>query len=84
VIACEERDALMAHLRACGIGCAVHYPEPVHVQDGYAQRVAVSAGGLPATEQLVRRILTLPLYPELAETDVDFVIASIRDFYGYR
>jgi dTDP-4-amino-4,6-dideoxygalactose transaminase len=81
VIACDERDALMEHLRRSGVGCEIHYPVPVHLQKGYAERVRVPQGGLPVTERLVRRIISLPIYPELGNAEVDRVIATIRDFY---
>jgi len=81
VIACDERDDLMAHLRGHGIGCGIHYPVPVHLQKGYAERVRVAEGGLKVTERLARRIVSLPIYPELGDAEVENVIAAIRDFY---
>jgi dTDP-4-amino-4,6-dideoxygalactose transaminase len=59
----------------------VHYPVPVHLQGGYAQQVVVPKKGLPVTAQLVDRILTLPIYPELSDVQVDQVIGSVRRFY---
>lgn len=81
VIACDERDALMQHLNHHGIGCGIHYPVPVHLQKGYAERVRVAKGGLKVTEHLAPRIISLPIYPELGDTEVEKVIAAIRDFY---
>jgi dTDP-4-amino-4,6-dideoxygalactose transaminase len=81
VIACGERDALMEHLGRHGIGCGVHYPVPVHLQKGYTERVRVPERGLPVTERLVRRIVSLPIYPELGDAEVDRVNTAIRDFY---
>jgi dTDP-4-amino-4,6-dideoxygalactose transaminase len=78
VVACAQRDRLMAHLATRGIGCAVHYPLPVHRQQGYAERAILPQGGLPVTERLCRKILSLPMYPELNDADVDRVIALIR------
>jgi dTDP-4-amino-4,6-dideoxygalactose transaminase len=83
VVCCAQRDALMAHLTERQIGCAVHYPLPVHRQHGYAERVNVRSGGLPVTERVCRQILSLPLYPELSDADVDSVIAIIRRFFAY-
>jgi len=71
----------MAHLRGHGIGCGIHYPVPVHLQKGYAERVRVAEGGLKVTERLARRIVSLPIYPELGDAEVENVIAAIRDFY---
>jgi dTDP-4-amino-4,6-dideoxygalactose transaminase len=82
VVAVDDRKALMAHLERRQVGTAIHYPVPVHRQDGYAERAVVPPSGLPVTERLVNRILTLPIYPELDDDDVDRVIAAVRDFYG--
>jgi dTDP-4-amino-4,6-dideoxygalactose transaminase len=81
VVACGNREQLMAHLQGDRISTAVHYAEPVHRQSGYAEKVRTPRAGLPATERAVARILTLPLYPELSDEQVDCVIASIRGFY---
>jgi dTDP-4-amino-4,6-dideoxygalactose transaminase len=81
VIACDDRDGLMAHLTGNKIGSAVHYPVPIHLEGGYAPRVVVEKGGLPVTMKFVDRILSLPIYPELGDADVDRVIAAIRSFY---
>lgn len=81
VIAGDERDALMEHLRRSGIDCGIHYPVPVHLQKGYAERVRMPRGGLPVTEHSAQRIISLPMFPELADTEVDRVIAAISDFY---
>jgi dTDP-4-amino-4,6-dideoxygalactose transaminase len=80
VIACDERGALKAHLASAGITTGIHYPLPVHRQDGYTQRVHVPARCV-VTERLVERILSLPLYPELQEYEVDRVVTAIRAYY---
>jgi dTDP-4-amino-4,6-dideoxygalactose transaminase len=82
VVASEQRDGLMAYLAEHQIGCAIHYPMPVHQQHGYAERVICSSGGLPVTERICRQILSLPLYPELTDADVDRVIAAVRGFFS--
>ena len=81
VIACDERDALMQHLRRHGIGSGIHYPVPVHRHKGYAEQARLAETGLPVTERLVQRILSLPIYPELGVVEVEKVIATIRGFY---
>jgi len=81
VIRCDERDRLQAHLAANAIGSAVHYPVPVHRQRGYAQRVVVPPGGLPTTDRLADRILSLPMYPELDEYAVEQVISAVCTYY---
>jgi dTDP-4-amino-4,6-dideoxygalactose transaminase len=81
VIACAERNNLIEHLRHHDIGCGIHYPVPIHLQKAYAERVRVAEDGLGATEHLARRIVSLPIYPELGDAEVEMVIAAIRDFY---
>ena len=78
VVQSDKRNDLMAHLAADQIGSAAHYPIPVHRQQGYAEKVVVPEGGLPVTDKLADRILSLPIYPELSGRDADRVIASIR------
>jgi dTDP-4-amino-4,6-dideoxygalactose transaminase len=81
VVACDERDTLRAHLASAEIGSGIHYPLPVHVQDGYAQRVRL-AGELAVTNRLSRRILSLPMYPELREEDIERITTLIRSYYS--
>ena len=81
VMACDERDSLMKHLRRHDIGCDIHYPVPVHLQKGYAERVRVAEGRLKVTERLALRVVSLPIYPELADAEVERVIGAVREFY---
>jgi dTDP-4-amino-4,6-dideoxygalactose transaminase len=82
VAACDERDALMAYLAKRGVGCGIHYSAPVHRQKGYAERAVLPPGGLPVTERLVTRIVSLPMYPELTDAEADAVITAVRGYYG--
>ena len=81
VIRTAARDALVAHLRARGIGTGVHYPVPVHRQPAYAH-LGCDPGSLPATEAAAAEVLSLPMYPDLLPTAVDTIAAAIRDYYG--
>jgi dTDP-4-amino-4,6-dideoxygalactose transaminase len=81
VLCCDNRDGLMKHLSDQNIGSSIHYPDPVHRQHAYAERVTLPKGGLPATERLCRRVVTLPMYPELSDTDADRVIAAVRSYF---
>lgn len=82
VIALERRDALRDHLKARGIETGIHYAEPAHCHGGYAAGVRLPASGLPETERLARRVLSLPLYPELDPAEVDMVITAVREFFA--
>jgi dTDP-4-amino-4,6-dideoxygalactose transaminase len=81
VVACDDRDALKSHLAAAKVGSGIHYRLPVHRHDGYAQRVRL-AGELAGTDRLAARILSLPMYPELRDEEVDCIIATIRSYYS--
>ncbi|MDA8117609.1 MAG: DegT/DnrJ/EryC1/StrS family aminotransferase [Actinomycetota bacterium] len=80
VVQAEERDRLRSHLSAQKVGTAVLYPVPVHKQPGYAGRVKVGPGGLPATESICKRILSLPIYPEMTADDISQVISALSSF----
>ena len=75
VVRSEERDELLARLRAEDIGALVHYPVPVHLQPAYLGRLR-GAGNLPNTERAAKEILSLPIYPELTETEIEKVAAA--------
>jgi dTDP-4-amino-4,6-dideoxygalactose transaminase len=66
----------MSHLQANGIPVALHYPAAVHQQPAYG----VGGIRLPRTEEVMRRILTLPLHPYLSEQAVESVCDQIRAF----
>jgi dTDP-4-amino-4,6-dideoxygalactose transaminase len=73
-----RRDAIQAALREAGVGTGVHYPVPVHLQPAYLGRVALGYGGCPETEAASREILSLPLYPELTDEQVETVCGVLR------
>lgn len=79
VIHCDERDWLHNSLRQRGITTGFHYPLPLHLQKAYAH-LGYAAGDFPVAERSARRLLSLPMYPELHETQVEYVAACIREF----
>jgi dTDP-4-amino-4,6-dideoxygalactose transaminase len=81
VVRSPERDALREHLSAAGVGTAVHYPTPVHLQAAYTGG-ARSAGGLDATERLAGEIVSLPAFPGLGDERVAAVAEAVRAFSG--
>jgi hypothetical protein len=80
VIRLAKRDRLREHLRLAGIGTGIHYPLPVHLHPAYQGRAPVGPTGLCKSEAAAREILSLPIYPQLADAAVDRVIAEIRRF----
>jgi dTDP-4-amino-4,6-dideoxygalactose transaminase len=75
-----KRDELKKHLDENGVGCAVHYPIPLHLQKAYAQ-LGHKAGDFPVAEKISRECLCLPMYPELQEEQIQRVAAVIKDFF---
>ncbi len=81
VIRAERRDALMRHLADLGVACGIHYPTPIHLQEAFAD-LGLGPGSFPVAERLAGEILSLPMYPELASSDVDRICDAITGFYG--
>lgn len=77
VVRVADRDAWLSRLRNRGVGASVHYAKAAHQQPAYGSRLA-GADNLPETEKVVAEILTLPLYPELSDAEIDHVIAAVR------
>jgi dTDP-4-amino-4,6-dideoxygalactose transaminase len=78
VIRSKNRDALQAYLKERGIGTAIHYPTPVHLQPFYTKG-ADKRGQLPIAENICNEILSLPMYPELTEQQVEFVASEVAE-----
>jgi dTDP-4-amino-4,6-dideoxygalactose transaminase len=76
VVQTKQRDQLQAALKERGIETAVHYPLPAHLQPVY-QGLA-TPGSLPVTERLAGEVLSLPIYPELTDAEVEAVAAAVR------
>jgi dTDP-4-amino-4,6-dideoxygalactose transaminase len=74
-----RRDALRAFLTERGIGTQIHYPVPIHMQDA-AQFLGYRKGDLPVTEKVAGEVLSLPMYPELTDAQIDRVAAGVREF----
>lgn len=77
----DDRDGLIAHLKAQGVPTAVYYPVPMHLQPAYA-KFPQGAGGLPVTERLKDRVLSLPMHSDLDEATQDRIIAAVASFKG--
>src|SRR5688500_2338404 len=73
------RDALMDHLRECGVGTKVYYPIPLHRQDCFSY-LGYQEGAFPEAERAAAETFALPVYPELSEAQQAHVVESIRSF----
>ena len=72
-----RRDELMAHLKAAGIDSMIYYPVPLHFHAPYAE-FAGGKGSLPATEQICREVLCLPIHAHLSDEAVNHIVETIR------
>ncbi len=77
----ERRDELQAHLKSKGIGSAVYYPVPLHLQQCFSH-LGYRRGQFPEAERAAAQVLSLPVYPELTRDQLDYVVDAIRGFYG--
>jgi dTDP-4-amino-4,6-dideoxygalactose transaminase len=80
VVDVPERDAFQAQLAEAGVGTLVHYPEPVHGHPPY-RSLGHGPVSLEVAEQLAKRIVSLPLYPELEDAEVDHVAGVLRGVF---
>jgi dTDP-4-amino-4,6-dideoxygalactose transaminase len=80
VVRHPRRDDLKKHLESNSVGCALHYPLPLHRQKCYAN-LGYKEGDFPVAEKAARECLSLPIYPELTDKQVQRVIDVIKDFF---
>lgn len=78
VLSCNNRDRILSAMRDAGVGCAIHYEHPVHLQGAYAGREFAPVS-LKRTEDAVAGILSLPMYPELKHAELDRVVSALRE-----
>lgn len=79
VIEVDKRDELAAYLNTRGIGTSVYYPLPLHLQECF-QELGYNPGSLPVAEKACRRVLALPIDPELGNEQVEYIVAEIKQF----
>jgi dTDP-4-amino-4,6-dideoxygalactose transaminase len=78
-----RRDDLRKHLTERGIGTQIHYPVPIHLQQS-AEFLGYRKGDMPITEKLASEVLSLPMYPELTDEQLERVADAIRSFMKAR
>jgi dTDP-4-amino-4,6-dideoxygalactose transaminase len=74
----EERDEVTRFLNERAIQCAVHYPIPIHLQKAY-QDLGYKTGSLPISEQIARQFISLPMFPELTEAQINMVVLATKE-----
>ena len=80
IIQTDKRDELMAYLDKNGIDSKIHYPIPIHYQKAWLN---IDSEGIsyPKTEKQSKEILSLPIFPELTDEQVEYVINTVRAFF---
>jgi dTDP-4-amino-4,6-dideoxygalactose transaminase len=81
VIRAKDRDKLQAHLRLKGIGTSLFYPLSLHQQECFGY-LGYKRGDFPASEKAARQVLALPIFPELTSEQQDYIVESIKGYYG--
>ncbi|MCU8055565.1 DegT/DnrJ/EryC1/StrS family aminotransferase [Shewanella sp. SM34] len=79
VVRCEQREALQAHLAKNGIQTLIHYPIPPHKQQAY---IKYQGKSLPITELIHNQVLSIPLDPCMADSDIKYIINIINEYRG--
>jgi dTDP-4-amino-4,6-dideoxygalactose transaminase len=82
-VATDDRDGLKAYLAEKGIGSTVYYPLPLHLQDAF-WGLGYKKGDFPAAERASESVLSLPMYPEIAREQIEYVIEAISGWAGSR
>ncbi|MGH7582845.1 MAG: DegT/DnrJ/EryC1/StrS family aminotransferase [Gemmatimonadales bacterium] len=77
----ERRDELRTFLQQRNVGSMIYYPIALHLQPCFAD-LGYTMGSLPVTEQAMKEVISLPVYPELTDAQQDEVVGAIREFYG--
>ncbi|MCK4947140.1 MAG: DegT/DnrJ/EryC1/StrS family aminotransferase [Candidatus Aureabacteria bacterium] len=80
VLTCERRDELLDYLTKQDIGCGVHYPVPIHLHRAFTS-LGYKKGSCPVAEQLSEKIISLPMFPEITDKQIDTVAGAVRRFY---
>ena len=76
-----DRNKLLEHLQSKNIPCAIYYPVPMHMQKAY-ENERYKEGDLPVTEELSRRVISLPMHTELDEEQIAYIAEAIVEFVG--
>ncbi len=81
VIRTKRRDELREHLKKKGVATGVHYPLPITLQPVYQEMCKFKVGDYPVSERASKECLSLPIYPQLGEGDVEYICRCIHEFY---
>lgn len=76
----DKRDEMRAFLNEKGVGNAIHYPLGIHLQEAYTA-LGYKPGDLPNTDEAAQRVMSLPVFPELEQAEIDYVISTVKEFF---
>jgi dTDP-4-amino-4,6-dideoxygalactose transaminase len=79
VIRVADREGLLKFLQENGIGCGYHYKLPIHLQPAFTF-LGLKEGDFPVTEKVMQEIISLPMFAELNEDQVKYVVETIKEF----
>ena len=81
VIQAPRRDELQIWLKDRGIGTGIHFPVPLHLQNSMSY-LGYKLGDLPVTEDVVQKVISLPMYPEMTDEQIETVAQAVKEFYA--
>jgi len=76
VVQVDGRDAVRERLRAAGVDSGIHYPTPLHLTPAYSS-LGYGRGDFPVAEAIAPRLLSLPMYPQISDAQIDYVVARL-------
>ncbi len=80
---CNEKDKMGAYLAENGVGSAAFYPVPLHLQKAFSY-LGYQEGDLPVAEMITRQTVCLPIFPELTQEELEYVVSSVKGFIAQR
>jgi dTDP-4-amino-4,6-dideoxygalactose transaminase len=78
VVQVDDRTKVMEHLAKHEVQTGIHYPVPFYLQGGYRE-LGYTQGAFPVTERISSRILSLPMFPEISDDQIDFVVEKLGE-----
>lgn len=81
VIKSKKRDELQRYLAKKGIQTVIHYPKPIHLQEGFKQ-YGYKMGDFPVSEFASKSVISLPIFPEITDEEVKYICSVVKEFYS--
>lgn len=76
----KNRDQLKLYLEKKGVGTALYYPLPLHMQECF-ENLGYRKGDLPVSERITQEVISIPIFPELTNKEIEYIVSVINDFY---